>query len=175
MPPDGDTAQLLARARRAYLVAAAGCGKTETVANAAGLYSDGRQLVLTHTHAGVKALKDRLRKVGTPRGQVHVDTIAGFALRYAASFPRRSGIAILEPRTPEEWAAVYEAAQRVFEGRVGRGVLRESFAGLYVDEYQDCTRDQHALVMAMADVVPARVALDPLQGIFGFAGDLGLS
>jgi DNA helicase-2/ATP-dependent DNA helicase PcrA len=103
---------------------------------------------------------------------VHVDTIAGFALRYAASFPGRSGIVITEPRTPEEWAAVYEAAQRVFEGRVGRGVLRESFSGLFVDEYQDCTKDQHALVIAMADVVPARLVLDPMQGIFGFAGDL---
>ena len=172
MHPDGDTAQLLARARRAYLVAAAGCGKTETVANAAGLYSDGRQLVLTHTHAGVKALKDRLRKVGTPRGQVHVDTIAGFALRYAASFPGRSGIVTTEPQATEEWAAVYEGARRVFEGRVGSGVLQESFAGVYVDEYQDCTKDQHRLVMALADVVPARVVLDPLQGIFGFAGKL---
>lgn len=67
---------------------------------------------------------------------------------------------------------MYEAAQRVLEGRVGRRVLRESFAGLYVDEYQDCTKDQHWLVMAIADVVPARVVLDPLQGVFGFAGEL---
>ena len=167
-----DAAQQLARPRRAYLVAAAGCGKTEAVARAAGIHSEGRQLVLTHTHAGVKALKDRLQKVHADRGRVHVDTIAGFALRYAASFPTLSGLPTTEPSSTEEWTAAYEAARRVFDTRVGRGVLAESYAGMFVDEYQDCVLPQHELVMAMADVLPCRTVLDPLQGIFGFAGPL---
>jgi DNA helicase-2/ATP-dependent DNA helicase PcrA len=170
MPPDA--AEELARAGRAYLVAAAGCGKTRAVARAAGVDSEGRQLVLTHTHAGVKALKDRLSQVGADRGRVHVDTIAGFALRYAASFPKTSGLASAEPVTPEEWASVYEAARRIFDCQAGRVVLKESYAGMFVDEYQDCVLSQHDLVMAMAQVLPCRVVLDPLQGIFGFAGEL---
>jgi hypothetical protein len=170
MPPDA--ASDLAHARRSYLVAAAGCGKTETVAWAAGFHADGRQLVLTHTHAGVKALKDRLRRIGATRGRVHVDTIAGFALRYAASFPSLSRLSTVEPTTPEHWNSVYEAAYRVFDGSVGRRVLEASYAGMFVDEYQDCIRPQHDLVFAMAQTMPCRVVLDPLQAIFGFAGPL---
>lgn len=167
-----DAAQRLARLRRAYLVAAAGCGKTETVALAAGVHSDGRQLVLTHTHAGVKALRDRLKKVGADPGRVHVDTIAGFALRYAASFPSLSGLPTTEPSSPGEWSGAYEAARRIFQTRVGRAVLAGSYAGMFVDEYQDCVVPQHELIMAIADVLPCRLVLDPLQGIFGFAGPL---
>ncbi len=167
-----DVAEVLAHARRAVVVAAAGCGKTETVARAAGIHSEGRQLVLTHTHAGVRALKDRLKKVGAHPGRVQVDTIAGFAVRYASSFPTLSGLPATQPSTADEWTATYEAGRRVIDARVGRAVLAESYAGLYVDEYQDCVLAQHEFIMAMAEVLPCRVVLDPLQGIFGFAGPL---
>ncbi|MEX2623975.1 MAG: hypothetical protein WD651_09610 [Acidimicrobiia bacterium] len=167
-----DQAEALARAPRAYLIAAAGCGKTEALAWAAGVHSEGRQLVLTHTHAGVKAVKDRLNRVSSDRGRVHVDTIAGFALRYAASFPQVSGLVTAEPATSEEWTAVYEAGRRIFGSKVGREVLARSFAGMFVDEYQDCVVPQHDLVMVMAEALPCRVVLDPLQGIFDFAGPI---
>ena len=169
MPPD--PSEELARANRAFIIAAAGCGKTETVARAAGIHSQGRQLVLTHTHAGVRALKDRLAKVHADRRRVHVDTIAGFALRYAASFPIRSGLPSPKPAS-SEWSATYDAARRVLETSLGRTILSESYSGMFVDEYQDCISSQHLLVMAMADVLPCRVVLDPLQGIFGWAGPL---
>lgn len=167
-----EAAEEFARARRAYVVAAAGCGKTEMVARAAGIHSEGRQLVLTHTHAAVKALKDRLKRVGAAPGRVQIETIAGFALHYAASFPTSSRLPTAEPTTTEEWGATYEAARRVLTGRMGRTVLAQSYAGMYVDEYQDCVVPQHDLVLVMADVLPCRVVLDPLQGIFGFAGPL---
>lgn len=167
-----DPAAELAKSDRAFLIAAAGCGKTETVARAAGTMSDGRQLLLTHTHAGVRALKDRLKKVGADPGRAHVDTIAGFALRYAASFPTMSGIETTKPARNEEWNTTYEAGRRVLDTRAGRRVLAESYTGLYVDEYQDCTIDQHRLVMTIAETLPCRLVLDPLQGIFGFAGAL---
>jgi len=164
-----DPAEQLAQHPRAFLIAAAGCGKTETVVRAAGMFSEGRQLVLTHTHAGVKALKDRLKRVGAEGRRVHVDTIAGFSLRYAASFPRLSGIVTAEPRG-QDWAAVYGAGRHVMDASVGGRVLRESYAGIYVDEYQDCTVEQHELIMAMAALLPCRVVLDPLQCIFDFGG-----
>lgn len=167
-----DPAEEFANATRAFIVAGAGCGKTEVVARAAGVFGQGRQLVLTHTHAGVRALKDRLRKVGAPRGSVHVDTIAGFALQYAASFPRLSGLTTAKPAASEEWSDAYEAARRVVDARLGRSIISESYNGLYVDDYQDCVIPQHELVLAIADVLPCRLVLDPLQGIFGFAGSL---
>lgn len=168
---DDAIAQELSRARRASLVAAAGCGKTETLTKAAGLHAEGRQLVLTHTHAGVKAIRDRLTKLRVSLDRVQVETIAGFSLRYAASYPLSSGIQSVQPRS-SEWAAVYEAAGRIVGSAVGRRVIQESYAGLFVDEYQDCNLDQHALVMTIAEALPTRVVLDPLQGIFDFGGQV---
>ena len=44
-----------------YVVAPAGFGKTHLIADAVKL-SAGRQLILTHTHSGVDALKKKLKK-----------------------------------------------------------------------------------------------------------------
>jgi hypothetical protein len=152
----------------ALVVAAAGCGKTELIARAIGSDTAGRNLVLTHTHAGVRALRDRLRILGVPLNSYAIDTIAGLALRYAISFPRMSGCAIAEPTSQGEWAQVYESAVRVFEKKNVRRIFSASYSGLYVDEYQDCSIRQHSLVMTMADLVRSHAVGDPLQGIFDF-------
>src|SRR5712664_1999310 len=93
-----EIAQLASALRLGSIVAAAGCGKTEQIANATHL-SGGRRLILTHTHAGVDVLRQRLRKLNVPRSKFRLDTIAGWCLRYAASFPARSGLICLVPRT----------------------------------------------------------------------------
>jgi hypothetical protein len=49
-------------------------------------------------------------------------------------------------------------------------VIRESYAGLYIDEYQDCSTLQHEVVLRLGEEVPTRIVGDPLQGIFEFAG-----
>lgn len=165
--PD-DSAGALAADANLMLVAAAGCGKTETVARAAGSYSLGRQLVLTHTHAGVRALKDRIARVAEHPRDVRVDTIAGFCLKYSLSYPKLSGIAPDQPLDTVNWATVYEGARRVADSALGRLVLSASYSGLYVDEYQDCEMRQHRVVMALAGIMPTRVVFDPLQAIFGF-------
>ena len=67
----------LAQKSRAVLVAPAGYGKTQVIALAVGLSQQDRQLVLTHTHAGVRALRDRFRKLNVPNRQYVVNTIAG--------------------------------------------------------------------------------------------------
>ncbi|MEX1263529.1 MAG: UvrD-helicase domain-containing protein [Actinomycetota bacterium] len=161
-----EPARELAETRRGYLIAAAGCGKTQTVCEAASLHDDGRQLILTHTHAGVKAVRTRLGLLNVPARKVVVGTIAGFALRYASRYPRLSGLEVGRPSTSDEWSAVYEAATRLAMRNAVRRVLTESYAGLYVDEYQDCDLRQHALVLALADVLPCRVVGDPMQAIF---------
>jgi hypothetical protein len=97
-----------------------------------------------------------------------VDTIAGWALTYASAFPQSSGLTGQLPNTKEEWDAVYEAARNLLLRRPIREVLRASYSGAYVDEYQDCTVQQHRLVLAIADSIPTRVLGDPLQGIFDF-------
>ena len=157
----------LAAAANVYLIAPAGCGKTELVAAAVAADPDRRQLVLTHTHAGVGALRRRLATYGVQKARARVETIAGFALRIACAYPATSGISARKPRG-EEWADVYAAATRVLSTSVGREILSASYGAVYVDEYQDCVSDQHALVLALAAVLPTRILGDPLQAIFGF-------
>jgi superfamily I DNA/RNA helicase len=39
---------------------------------------------------------------------------------------------------------------------------------LIVDEYQDCTITQHALIRVLGTLLPVRVLGDPLQAIYDF-------
>ena len=50
-------------------------------------------------------------------------------------------------------------------------MLAASYARLIVDEYQDCSIRQHALVAFAAKSLPTAVLGDPMQAIFGFGGD----
>ncbi len=49
--------------------------------------------------------------------------------------------------------------------------LRGTYSRLIVDEYQDCSLVQHAIIDALATVLPTVVLGDPMQAIFGFAGN----
>lgn len=155
---------------RGLVEAPAGCGKTQLIAEAVGAGSR-PQLVLTHTHSGVQALRRRVKTLGVaPRGGA-IETITAFALRYARAYPGISGIEHSDPTTSDQFAMIFPAATRVFRSRVGREVLQATYAGLIVDEYQDCTQAQHEAVLALADVLPCRVLGDPLQAIFDFETD----
>lgn len=162
-------AKLVALEERGSVVAAAGCGKTEQIALATK-YASGRRLILTHTHAGVDALRARLKKHGVPPSQYRLDTIAGWCLRYAASYPVRSGLKCVEPQSSDEWHAVYNAAVLLQRSQAVKGVLAASYSGLFVDEYQDCNSAQHAVLAALAEQLPVCVFGDRLQAIFDFKG-----
>lgn len=164
-----DEAALLA-AERGSVVAPAGCGKTELIARAVRSMDGGRALVLTHTHAGVKALRDRLHRLGAARERVHVETIAGWALRYSTAYPVRAVLPTPEPAASGEWDAIHRGAAKLLDVEAIRRVVRASYSRVFVDEYQDCTRVQHGLIRALAEVTRCAVLGDPLQGIFGFAG-----
>ncbi len=161
-------AAMLAGAPRAFVAAAAGCGKTHLISEAVCRHGTRRDLVLTHTHAGVDALRQKMRSLGNGSTHIVVDTIAGWALRYASAFPRTSGLGTPLPKTKGEWDSVYDATRNLLSREPVREVLRASYLGAYIDEYQDCTIQQHGLVLAIADTIPTRVLGDPLQGIFDF-------
>lgn len=165
-----DLVEKLANSERGYLIAAAGCGKTHIIAEAIAKHATTRQLVLTHTHAGVNSLQKRLKKLGAKSNQHTVDTIASFALRYALAYPVTSGWTSPLPES-KEYSELYQATQQLITNNPCiQAVIRATYGGLYVDEYQDCTTQQHQLVLALAEIIPCRILGDPLQGIFGFAG-----
>jgi len=160
-----DTAVNFAGCSRGLVVAPAGCGKTHLIAEAVG-HSTGKQLILTHTHAGVDALRTKLKTLGIPSARYHVTTIDSLALRFANAFPHLGKWDCLYPSKTEEWSALRIAASRLFTCRAPRRVLKTSYDGMFVDEYQDCCGTQHMLISAMAQTLPCRVVGDPLQSIY---------
>lgn len=159
-----DLAQSLADCDRGLVVAPAGCGKTYLIAEAVQCGRD-RQLVLTHTHAGVRAILNRMADFGVNSSRVRVTTIDSFALRYAASFPGLTGWRTPNPRG-EEWLQIHSAASKAFEARAIKRVLKATYRGIYVDEYQDCSSAQHAMILELAKALPCRIVGDPMQAIF---------
>ena len=160
----------LANASNAFLIAPAGYGKTELIARAVALQDQGKALLLTHTHAGVRSMRARLKRLGVSTKQYRVDTIASWALKLAASYPKISGITNDQP-VGNQWKEVYQYAQNATQNRNIKSVIEKSYAGVYIDEYQDCTKSQHGLVIALSELLQARILGDPMQGIFGFDDD----
>lgn len=146
----------------------AGSGKTELIVAAAAHASrdGGRQLVLTHTHAGVHAIRVRASERGASTA-IMVSTIDSLALTLTRSFRP----AVLPPSGDPNWPDVEAAATEVVANRHVLASLRQTYDGLFVDEYQDCSDRQHELILAFqAGGIPTRVLGDPVQSVFGFSG-----
>jgi hypothetical protein len=158
-------ARILAELPVGSLIAPAGHGKTEAIAKTAALGI--RTLVLTHTHAGVNALRSRLKRLGVPAAAANVDTIDGWCMRYVRAFP--SGHPPAGMPSGAEWSALRQNALNVLKISAVRDVVRSSYDRILIDEYQDCDPGQHALAIALSEIVPTIVFGDPMQGIFEFA------
>lgn len=151
---------------KGYVIAPAGFGKTHLIAMAVRA-SGGRQLILTHTFAGVNSIKTKMADLGVRAFQFQVDTIASWALRLCLAYPKASGWKIENP-TSKQWNKLYECCSRLLGKRFIREAVASSYIGLYVDEYQDCSDVQHDLVCNLAEFLPSRLLGDPLQAIFDF-------
>ena len=158
--------EAIARSHSGFVDAPAGCGKTEAIVRTVGRFCDSPQLVLTHTHAGVDALRQRFRERKVPQGNYHVDTIAGWCWGWVRRYPRSARY--VGSTDFADWNAVYLAMVNLLQMEfVRRGVLN-SYTGTIVDEYQDCTVPMHELIVALATLLPCRVLGDELQGVFDF-------
>lgn len=151
---------------KGYVIAPAGFGKTHLIAMAVRA-SSGRQLILTHTFAGVNSIKTKMADLGVRASQYQVDTIASWALRLCLAYPKASGWKIENP-TSKQWSKLYECCSRLLGKRFIREAVLSSYVGVYVDEYQDCSDLQHDLVCSLAEFLPSRILGDPLQAIFDF-------
>ena len=165
-----DLTRVLSTAERACVEAPAGFGKTEELVRAVARTAAGRQLILTHTHAGVHALRKRLKRHGVLEHVFEIDTIAGWCLDLATSYRGMTGLNI-DPPDAYQWGRIYDAALKVLSQPFMRKVIQSTYTGIYVDEYQDCTISQHKVLLLLAELLPCRVLGDPLQGIFDFGGD----
>jgi hypothetical protein len=159
-------AKLSKFAGKGYVIAPAGYGKTHLIALAVKAASK-RQLILTHTFAGVNSIKTKMVALGVPSSKYQIDTIASWSLRLCLAYPKMSGWKIENP-TSKQWNKLYESCAALLARRSVRHVVAATYEGLYIDEYQDCSDLQHRLVCALADVLHCRILGDPMQAIFNF-------
>lgn len=157
----------LLRKERGFVIAAAGCGKTHLLSEFVADDRSGMQLILTHTNAGVAALRAKLLKQGVSGSKFSLSTIAGWSARLSLSYPRCSGLVVEDGLDPD-WTKACCGAEIVVNSKFGQRILQASYSGVLVDEYQDCTLSQHRLIQAIARSLPCRGVGDPMQSIFGF-------
>lgn len=160
---------------RGTVTAPAGCGKTQLIAHALANHRDAKPiLVLTHTNAGVAALRGRLDRAGVPTSAYRLGTVDGWAIRLISTFPGRSAHdrEILGLTAPaRDYPAIRDAAWKLLQAGHVSDVLKASYAHLVVDEYQDCSVPQHYIVYFLSLILPTCVLGDPMQAIFGFRGN----
>ena len=147
------------------IIAPAGYGKTEEIADAVQL-CEGKQLILTHTRAGVAALRERMKRKKISAEKYEIDTIASFCLKWCKAYPSTAGVRIPEKISEINYKDIYNGTVKVFAYHWARTVLEQTYTGLFVDEYQDCTESQHEIFMMLENLIPIRIFGDPLQGIF---------
>lgn len=159
------------------IIAPAGHGKTEMITDIVN-YSKGKQLILTHTNAGVDAIEKRLRKRGIKKEKYCVSTIASYCIKWCTSYKKIANFDDdLSPlngkyEAKQYYANLYIGTKKIFSENWAGIVLKSTYEGIVVDEYQDCIQTQHEIILEMNKYLPVRVFGDPMQGIFSFAGNL---
>lgn len=152
---------------KSLLIAPAGYGKTYSLAECLNFTKDNeKQLILTHTHAGIASIKEKIKRFEINNSKYHIETITGFAQRYVIAYSCSEQIPPQED--PKYYPFIISKAAELFHFNSVKRTLRNSYQGLFVDEYQDCTIAQHELVLKLSEVVKTRILGDPLQGIFSF-------
>jgi ATP-dependent exoDNAse (exonuclease V) beta subunit len=161
---------------RGLVTAPAGCGKTHLIADALIRHTSTKPiLVLTHTNAGVAALRARLDREGVPASRDRLYTIDGWAIRLAKTFPKRSEIdpsALLLHDRRRDYPLIRDAAWRLLGARHIEDVLTATYDRLIVDEYQDCSQRQHGIVYHAGNALRTVLLDDPMQAIFGVGDPL---
>ena len=155
---------------KSMLIAPAGYGKTHTIAQCIKK-TTGKQLILTHTNAGVAAIKEKIHKQKISPEKYHVETISGYAQKYVRAFYMGKDSPKIENRN-KYWTFIVKKAQEILSKEPCKKIIKVTYSGLFVDEYQDCTLSQHELIKKLSSLLPTRILGDPLQGIFGFKDPL---
>ena len=149
----------------------AGCGKTEIAAALAKVINDRdlRVLILTHTNAGVEVLRRRLSDHSVSQREVTVATIDSWSHSIVLNRQELAGINVpAEPNWSTHNQIILNGASEVLAHREPRQMVADSYDRLIVDEYQDCSVEQHRLICVLSEQLPTAVFGDPLQGVFDF-------
>ena len=150
---------------KSLIVAPAGCGKTHAIAETVPLI-EGRVLILTHTHAGIAAIKEKLKKKSVPSGKFRIETIAGYAQSYVLAFTPAASIPSRTDKT--YYPFIYSRFKELLSRWHIQRTISLTYTNVIVDEYQDCIVTQHDIIIKLSDFQLVHALGDEMQGIFRF-------
>lgn len=153
---------------RGRIEAAAGCGKTEAIVHLTSSWQGRRTLILTHTLAGVAALRRRLHAARVPPDRYTLSSIDAWCVRRVSSFPLRAGPLPDGSNASVFYPGVRTACLALLSSHAVDAALQSTYGRVLVDEYQDCGPTQHQIVCNLARLLPTFVFGDPLQAVFNF-------
>lgn len=156
---------------KSLLIAPAGFGKTHFIADCLKYIqteNKGRYLILTHTHAGISSIKEKLKKLNVSSRNYHIETISSYAQKYSLAYSSKEIPSI--DKSTEYYDFIIKEANEIIKNSIIKEIIRNSYKGLFVDEYQDCNADHHNLILSISENISTHILGDPLQGIFNFKG-----
>ncbi len=164
--------KLIQSKHNAAIIAPAGHGKTEMITELVSTLP-GKVLILTHTNAGVNALKLRLERRNVSQEKYVLSTISAFCIRWSSAYPHVSHVDFSLSYTDKNfYSNRYQGTSKLFSHLWARSVILATYNRIIIDEYQDCTLEQHQIFLELNKTIPVYVLGDPLQSIFGWAGPL---
>jgi len=152
------------------VIAPAGCGKTHLLTEILGQAQNSPYLVLTHTTAGVAALKKRLTKLKIPTKNCTVTTIDGWCMKFANSFNNACPIQSRADDQKKFYPELRNSVLNYLSSGAVNEIIKLTYSRLLVDEYQDCDFDQHNIICTLSNILPTTIFGDPMQRIFNFKG-----
>jgi UvrD/REP helicase N-terminal domain len=156
---------------RCYIDAPAGFGKTALIAKTI-TGSNRKFLLLTHTFAGVNSIRNKIASTNEPINFYQLDTIASWALRLCIAYPKISGWSKGNPETNRDWDLLYASCEKLLLNENIYSAIQLNYEKILVDEYQDCSKEQHSLLLILSRSIDICIFGDPLQSIFMFSGNL---
>ena len=151
--------------------APAGCGKTHQGAEYGSdvAASNQRVLIVTHTHAACSVFAERTRGLGR---HVEIRTIDSLIGQIAGAYHLGLGL----PADIPGWTRRTKKGHALLAGKVAQllnrhpmvaAALAARYPTIICDEHQDCSGDQHALVIALRQQgSQVRIFGDPMQHIY---------
>lgn len=158
--------------KKSIIIAPAGYGKTHSIAECLEYIQKnelGRHLILTHTHAGVHSIKEKLKKLNIDSKNYNVETISSFTQKFVHSY--YIGEIPSQDNEKKYYPFILKEVLPILNKSIIKEVIKYSYKGMFVDEYQDCTIYQHNVILALSEIIPTHILGDYLQGIFKFGVD----
>lgn len=157
---------------RAILDAPAGYGKTYSIVECLKTGS-GKKLILTHTHAGVASLKNKIKKAKIDKSKYRIETIDSFVLRIFKSYTNKTEQLILNQEPNDVWKNEGRRIKQLVAKLLNKStpikaVLSSTYTGVFVDEYQDCSKTTNQIVNSLSEIFPVYIFVDWMQAIFNF-------